>query len=615
MNTTTLSIMNYTASLHTAVVVAVLDMLTACTSKPVVLGVTGKTGTTGANSEESSVCGNSDGEGENETRRSSVVIQERFQPLPKVVRRCSIRRWPSIEHGNVSISPKGPPCTLSIHNQRREACLEAHFKAPYSLQWIAKPEGKTASKQRKSFMRQYWQYLGKQSILEIGRLLELLPSTLLIHGHSPEEHLFEEPQSILAAVRKSMGLKEQAILPFTTDSLWKNRAFALAAFRQDCSALKHDRSGLRSDKAFIHREFKKNPEVLQYISQDLLKDKEFMLEVIKDNLKILEKKHKALWYLPEEFWGDPAFLCDLIKNDIHHDGRAFVELERVRHNFRALEHAEPALLVNADFMAEMLELGYSPELIAPKLWATEDFVLRVIDEQGPYLMFHAHPSLRKKEGFMRQAVKISYRTLRHTFKPLQRKLAPIVAAEGSYPNIVLLMTCLDKSLLKERRFMFEMAKKDPKALCYHQELCDDLESMLAVLKKHGYKVLEYASDRLKDNEEFILAVLEKCDYRALISASDRLKDNEEFILAVLEKHGYKALEYASDRLKDNEEFILAVLEKHGYEALQHASKDLKDNEKFMLAVIKKYGYKALIHASGRLKYSKEFRQSLLAYVK
>ena len=72
--------------------------------------------------------------------------------------------------------------------------------------------------------------------------------------------------------------------------------------------------------------------------------------------------------------------------------------------------------------------------------------------------------------------------------------------------------------------------------------CNNKEFVLSAVRQKGW-VLEYASERLKDDKEVVLTAVKK-DGNALCFASERLKDDKEVVLTAVKDYG-SALKYAS----------------------------------------------------------------------
>ena len=72
------------------------------------------------------------------------------------------------------------------------------------------------------------------------------------------------------------------------------------------------------------------------------------------------------------------------------------------------------------------------------------------------------------------------------------------------------------------------------------------EEVLEAVKKYGW-LINYASDRLKDDKEVVLEAVKKDGYY-LRYASDRLKNNKEVVFEAV-KEGIYSIDYASDKIQ------------------------------------------------------------------
>jgi hypothetical protein len=124
-------------------------------------------------------------------------------------------------------------------------------------------------------------------------------------------------------------------------------------------------------------------------------------------------------------------------------------------------------------------------------------------------------------------------------------------------------------------------------------------------------ILEYASDRLKDNFNIVLTAV-KQDGFALQYASERLRGDKIIVLEALKQGNNSTfayanylsnieqiIDFASDRLKDDKEFMLEVLELIPYSA-KYISDNLKGDKEVVIAFIKK-DHRLLQFAENKLK--------------
>lgn len=100
-------------------------------------------------------------------------------------------------------------------------------------------------------------------------------------------------------------------------------------------------------------------------------------------------------------------------------------------------------------------------------------------------------------------------------------------------------------------------------------------------------ILEFCSQRLKDDENFV--------FRALLGtplyleyASDKAKDTESVVKYALSHNGY-ALQFASERLQSNREFVKIAVESKGY-ALVYADKKFWNDREIVEIALKQEPY-------------------------
>lgn len=142
------------------------------------------------------------------------------------------------------------------------------------------------------------------------------------------------------------------------------------------------------------------------------------------------------------------------------------------------------------------------------------------------------------------------------------------------------------------------------------EIKNDKEVVLAALQMHG-AYLEYASEELKQDRNVVLAAIKS--FRFVFDrgwVSEALKDDKEFMLSVLQQDGNPRIEhygsllqFASDRLKNDRDIVLAAIKKEGL-ALEYAAQVFKNDNEIVLTAVRQDGY-ALMLASAALKGNKE----------
>jgi len=104
--------------------------------------------------------------------------------------------------------------------------------------------------------------------------------------------------------------------------------------------------------------------------------------------------------------------------------------------------------------------------------------------------------------------------------------------------------------------------------------------------------LQYFPQKLKNeltnDKTFMTSLFQKCKDRVssfFFYTSDELKNNKDFIMSVLKPTNGEALKFASEELKNDKEIVLAAMEQW-WKTLEYASAELKNDKEFMLLVMK-----------------------------
>lgn len=112
----------------------------------------------------------------------------------------------------------------------------------------------------------------------------------------------------------------------------------------------------------------------------------------------------------------------------------------------------------------------------------------------------------------------------------------------------------------------------------------------------------YASDRLKSDKIYVIKILQKSRYRienVLQYVDKSLLDDEEVVLAAVPNFYGNVIEFASDRLKGSKDFVLKVA-KSGIYSFKWLGEGLRDDREFFFELIQHTPY-ALSSASDRLR--------------
>jgi hypothetical protein len=114
------------------------------------------------------------------------------------------------------------------------------------------------------------------------------------------------------------------------------------------------------------------------------------------------------------------------------------------------------------------------------------------------------------------------------------------------------------------------------------------------------KVIEFASDDMKNDSEIIMAAVTQ-HYSALKYASNELKQNKQLVMFAIQQHG-RALRYASEELRKDREVVMAAVQKNDV-ALEYASKNLRNDKDIVMVAVRQNG-NSLRYASNEMKNDK-----------
>jgi hypothetical protein len=138
------------------------------------------------------------------------------------------------------------------------------------------------------------------------------------------------------------------------------------------------------------------------------------------------------------------------------------------------------------------------------------------------------------------------------------------------------------------------------------------EEVLEAVKEDGY-ALKYASEKMKNDEDVVLEAMKPSEFDFLYYcygyqplpfqfASYNIRNNKNIVIKLLKENGL-VLEWVSDRLKDDEEVVLEAI-KQNCLAIKFASYSVRNNKKIAMIAIKKNGIN-LSHLSDELKKDKQ----------
>lgn len=118
---------------------------------------------------------------------------------------------------------------------------------------------------------------------------------------------------------------------------------------------------------------------------------------------------------------------------------------------------------------------------------------------------------------------------------------------------------------EDTELVYEACVYDVSLMQYASEAMKDKKKLVLsiagndYLRWKGSELLNYVSERLKDDEDVVMACM-KLGERAFTYASDRIKNSYQLALAAATS-GITALECVGEKLRDNKEFVMEVYQK------------------------------------------------------
>ncbi|HCP8973791.1 DUF4116 domain-containing protein [Escherichia coli] len=306
-----------------------------------------------------------------------------------------------------------------------------------------------------------------------------------------------------------------------------------------------------------------------FASSRLKEDEELIIEAMPDNLKILE-------HVPEKVKNERALALKLVSTN-------GLTLSYLPDNFKDdLEIVQQAVKNNSDalqFSSTRLKNDRSVVLLAMQH-----------DEQS---LKYASEQYRDDETLVFPLIRKDGLFLQYVSDRLKNDKSLVCSAINN--NIYAIKYASEE--LRNSDIMRNAIKNDSALLEFASERLRDEESLIQEAIQKDSDALMYASERLKDKESIIQAAIQTNSY-SLMYASDRIKNNEEIVLQAIQKKG-QALEYASDSLRNNMRIVSTAVIQNGL-ALKFASTELRDNEDIVMLAIKNDD-RALRYASDRIK--------------
>lgn len=303
----------------------------------------------------------------------------------------------------------------------------------------------------------------------------------------------------------------------------------------------------------IDEEFENKKSILKALSKYIKSDKSTDPEVHKIIAKLEKGVINSINEIKEKYRFHPEIVVKALEidgynlsrlSDEHRNNKELVKTA-VKSNRRAFEYASDKLKLDKNFIAEVLELdGRVIEFISQELRDIKELAIISVSNRASAIKF------------------------------LNEKLKN---------DSEIIQNALDKGLHNDARVLKFLPSK----------FQDSKDIVLKILELNGFD-LEYASNRLKNDKDCIKVACKNNAY-SLNYCNEKIKSDLNFFFELLEftKDTF-ILEYFSDKIKDNESALLECAKYDGMNyttgkaggIIKFASDRLKNSKEFMLKFIK-----------------------------
>lgn len=281
------------------------------------------------------------------------------------------------------------------------------------------------------------------------------------------------------------------VLAHASSRLQADKDVALSAVSTTGLALGHVDYSLRNDKDVVLAAVKQDGFALQFASENLCKDREVVLTAV-------SKNYLALQYADNKLKADKEIVLNGIKDIIKRH-------ERMQGT------------------------------------QTDDFFKNCVSRK-----------LRNDPEFMIEAIKVHSTSYVYAFNTVKENKDVFIAycenaltqhGNGRYSIDI------PDSLSNDKDAVLAAVKLDGYMVKTLPQFQDDKEVVMAAAETYGYAI-DYASDRLKNDKETVLHFINNSQYRILQYTSDKMRDDVDVVRAAVRKDP-ESMKYASERIQKN----------------------------------------------------------------
>lgn len=293
----------------------------------------------------------------------------------------------------------------------------------------------------------------------------------------------------------------------------------------------------------------------------------------------------------DEKWNEKYFEAKIIWKFKNFDKKYLndkeIVMQAVKNDGNSLEFAGEKLKNDRDVVMEAVQKnGKTLRFVGKELKNNEEVIMQAVCQNIEAFEF-VSMQFKENDNFMKNTIKICNGGLKYASENLKKdrnfiiELVKINGMELAYAS---------KELREDKEVCLSAIDQDIRAFLYvqNEEIQNNIKYVKKLLKNNERYIFSELSEKWRDNEEIVRSVVS--EYGELLEfASERLKDDKKIVLEAIEckcndmwfgrgNIPQSPLKYASGRLKDDDEIVLKAIMKNN-EALRFASKRLKNKYK------------------------------------
>jgi len=407
-----------------------------------------------------------------------------------------------------------------------------------------------------------------------------------------DENMSLDRDLVLSSVKNNNNNFEYA-----KDIFKKDKDFVFEVLGACYHNLMYADESLRKDREFILKIIKLYPYAFEYADESI-KDKELALIAEKQadylNMASLKKNGQGLDLVDENITDNREFVTEVIKKNPMAYRSVSPRLKKDKELlllafksindygiYNMLMYADDTLKSDKELVLKILKLNSDQyKFIAPELKKDNDFILSIIKKTGKGLEY-ATKEQRSDKSLIIEALKLNTWAFSEADNSLKRDRAFILdeVAKVDYTNFIF---SIDKSLLKDKSFVYELFKRN--FFVENSPFYSDKALILKLINDtNGSVSLSYIDKNLFKDESFMLTAIKKAG-QGLKYATKEQQNDKALVLKAISHENFDDSEFVGKSLLKDREFILKAI-KINSNVMEYLSDTLKDNREFALKVV------------------------------